>query len=203
MRLSDQKAYWEEQAAQRTIQLDGKWFSYGYLEKYRQLAHILNAYIDPSVKILEIGCGGGLTALRVCNSFRTMLNYTAIDLSEQFAGFAHHALGFDSACARSDALPFKDGSFDVIWMFDVFEHIPPELREETRAEIERVVSAKGGAICLNNPMHTSKHDQRYEWLVDDIDLLRIFPKWRIHQKITYEVEGTPSEFIMLAERGKC
>ena len=47
-------------------------------------------------------------------------------------------------------LPFGDGSFDVVTMFEVLEHIPAGTESEAFAEIARVL-APGGALVLTTP----------------------------------------------------
>ena len=57
----------------------------------------------------------------------------------------------DPVRLRSDRLPFRDGSFSVAVCLGLVEHLPPEVRRATVAELARVV-APGGvlAMVLNN-----------------------------------------------------
>lgn len=65
-----------------------------------------------------------------------------------------------SACASATALPFADGSFDVVGAFDVIEHCAPE--HVAVAELARVL-APGGRLLASVPAYTwawSDHDVR-------------------------------------------
>jgi len=54
----------------------------------------------------------------------------------------------EGVCASALALPFGDGTFDVVGAFDVVEHCDPET--DALAELARVV-APGGTLLLSVP----------------------------------------------------
>jgi SAM-dependent methyltransferase len=62
-------------------------------------------------------------------------------------------------CASALALPFRDGSFDVVGAFDVLEHCDPE--DLALAELARVL-APGGRLLLSVPA--------YQWAWTDHDV---------------------------------
>jgi ubiquinone/menaquinone biosynthesis C-methylase UbiE len=91
-------------------------------------------------RILDIGCGLGAYVRR----FR--------DLSEQVYGID---IAFDRVregaetlpnlmLASSDALPFPDGSFDVVFLNEVIEHVRDD--RATMAELARVLRPGGHAV---------------------------------------------------------
>jgi SAM-dependent methyltransferase len=63
------------------------------------------------------------------------------------------------ACASAEALPFRDGSFDIVGAFDVIEHCADEAR--ALAEIHRVL-ASGGRLLASVPA--------YQWAWSDHDV---------------------------------
>lgn len=62
-------------------------------------------------------------------------------------------------CASATALPFGDGTFDVVAAFDVIEHCPSE--SEAVAELARVL-APGGRLLVSVPA--------YQWAWSDHDV---------------------------------
>ncbi|HEX5861657.1 MAG TPA: class I SAM-dependent methyltransferase, partial [Nocardioides sp.] len=65
----------------------------------------------------------------------------------------------DGVCASALALPFRDGSFDVVGAFDVVEHCDPE--DRALAELARVL-VPGGRLLLSVPA--------YQWAWTDHDV---------------------------------
>ena len=74
---------------------------------------------------------------------------------------AHEAgvRNLDLARLRSDRLPFRDGSFELIACLGLLEHLPPSSRRATLRECARVL-APGGllALTLNNEASTFLRD---------------------------------------------
>jgi len=61
------------------------------------------------------------------------------------------AAGLDPVRLRSDRLPFREASFPVAVCLGLLEHLPPETRRATLAELARVVRPGGLlALVLNN-----------------------------------------------------
>jgi len=77
------------------------------------------------VRVLEVGCGGGILA----ESFaRAGSLITGVDLSEPSLRVARrhsrsNNLVIDFAAARGESLPFADSSFDVVVSADFLEHV--------------------------------------------------------------------------------
>ncbi len=116
-----------------------------YREKMRAIHRI--APDEPLDAILEIGGGqGGLTRLLYPKA-----TITNVDLDVSFARAPANRLPrMRFVGGDATRLPFADGSFDAVTMFDVLEHIPDHAR--AASEARRVVRA-GGVIMASSP-HT-------------------------------------------------
>jgi SAM-dependent methyltransferase len=61
------------------------------------------------------------------------------------------ARNVDPVRLRSDRLPFRDGSFDLAVCLGLLEHLPPDVRRQTMAELRRVLRPGGLlGVVLNN-----------------------------------------------------
>lgn len=90
--------------------------------------------------VLEVGCGTGLILRRVAAFARTA---RGVDLSPGMLAQAR-ARGLDVAEASATALPFPDGSFDVVCSFKVLPHV----REIDRALAEMARVARPGGVVI-------------------------------------------------------
>ena len=83
---------------------------------------------SPSMRILDVGCGGlGLRGLA------PELDITGVDLVAR-PGYPGPFFVADAAAG----LPFGDGEFDLAYCNSVIEHVAPERREAFAAELRRV-----------------------------------------------------------------
>jgi 2-polyprenyl-6-hydroxyphenyl methylase/3-demethylubiquinone-9 3-methyltransferase len=95
------------------------------------------------LQVLDLGCGGGLLAEEFA---RLGCAVMGVDPSEESldAARAHAArqgLAIGYQCARGEALPFADQSFDIVYCCDVLEHVT-DLRQVI-AETSRVLRPGG------------------------------------------------------------
>ncbi|MEM1368652.1 MAG: bifunctional 2-polyprenyl-6-hydroxyphenol methylase/3-demethylubiquinol 3-O-methyltransferase UbiG [Cyanobacteria bacterium P01_H01_bin.15] len=107
------------------------------------------AYFDRFVdawqgrRVLDVGCGGGYTCEFLAHRGAQV---TGLDLSTPCLAMAnHHAaqqkLSIDYRQGVGEALPFADGSFDVVICVDVLEHVADV--KQTCQEIFRVLRPAG------------------------------------------------------------
>jgi SAM-dependent methyltransferase len=121
-----------------------------------------HARLGPGVRVLECGCGpGGVLGAIVA----TGCGATGIDLSRRLLGAAGaRAPSCTWAQADVEALPFRDGAFDVVLCVGVLSY----LREDGRAiaELARVVRPGGAVvIALPNRLLVGKLLDPFYWLV--------------------------------------
>ncbi len=133
------------------------WTSYQQVEVYRQRAdHIAKLVADlcpAGGEALDLGCGDGLFSHLVATRGVTVtgldVELAAIEQARaQVAAqqYPHQPPTFIHSPAG--ALPFADGTFDVLFMLDVIEHLPNPLA--VLCEAQRVMKP-GGAMLITTP----------------------------------------------------
>ena len=147
------------------------------------------------LRALDVGCGGGLLAEEFA---RLGFAVTGVDPSARSldAARAHAAeagLSIEYRQASGEALPFGDGSFDVVYCCDVLEHVTDLAR--VIAESARVLKA-GGVYLYDTINRTSQ---------SKLILIKLFQEWgwtsfmppRLHD---WEMFIRPSELARLLEQ---
>jgi SAM-dependent methyltransferase len=95
---------------------------------------------------LDVGCQKG--ALTDAMEAQTQFTWTGIDPT--IAAPTRSENGLELLPATADRLPFEAGTFDVALFANVYEHVLPELREASLADIRRVLT-KGGYVVGQIP----------------------------------------------------
>lgn len=121
-----------------------------WLNKMRSLK------ISRDQKILEVGCGRGVTLDRISSQFKCKTY--GIDIAEEAIRDAKKESLFDHnlSVGSADKIPFTDNYFDVVVSFDVLEHVKNQ--ERVISEIVRVTK-KGGKILI----YTINRSQTLTW----------------------------------------
>ena len=92
-------------------------------------------------KVLDLGCGAGSVAKAVKRE-RPDLDVAACDVSRSALAIAEASPeGVAFRAAEAEKLPYGDGEFDVVWIFDVLEHV--EKPELVLREVARVLRPGG------------------------------------------------------------
>lgn len=120
------------------IEAESNQVAWGNLESNLEFLRRADVAAEPA-KILEIGCGKGamLNHLRGAGHAVTGIDIDAAALSH----CQESSPGISVVLACGDALPFADGSFDLVLSFDVFEHIKDSDRH--LAQVRRVLKPSG------------------------------------------------------------
>jgi SAM-dependent methyltransferase len=74
-------------------------------------------------RVLDVGCGGGSVAKAV-KAERPGLEVHGCDVSRSALDVARIVpAGVDFKVSTAEKLPYEDGCFDAVWIFDVLEHV--------------------------------------------------------------------------------
>jgi len=102
--------------------------------------------------VLDVGCGTGSFAIVAARRVGALGRVHAIDASSEMidraeakARRAGQQIGF--ARGLAEALPYPDGSFDVVTATFLLRHLPPQARRAPIAEMSRVTKP-GGRVLL-------------------------------------------------------
>lgn len=103
-------------------------------------------------RLLDVGCGTGRTLRQIALAHPT-LRLHGIDLSPWYLQIARELLGdaFEIAllAENAEALPFRDGHFDVVTSTYLFHELPHAVRRRVLAEAFRVLRP-GGLLVLED-----------------------------------------------------
>jgi SAM-dependent methyltransferase len=102
---------------------------------------------------LDLGAGVGRVSIRLASRVsRLACGDLAPGMLERLRRNAARAgvVGLDPVRLRSDRLPFREGSFPVAVCLGLLEHLPPEARRATLAELARVVRPGGLLVLVLN-----------------------------------------------------
>jgi 2-polyprenyl-3-methyl-5-hydroxy-6-metoxy-1,4-benzoquinol methylase len=141
----------------------------GYVENFRKYSSIFTKLFNSRAddiepfrgdgKLLEVGCAHGflLDHLRNRN-----WNVKGVEVSPMAAGYAADELGLDVYCGKLKQAGYAEGSFDVVLLLDVLEHLHKPF--ETLREIGRILTP-GGVLLVQCPWELTHWEEKAEaWL---------------------------------------
>lgn len=142
------------------------------VEKYRNLS---------GLKVLDVGCGYG--ALLAALSKKGAIP-TGIEINEEVIISAKNFIGANINIIRgnSEKLPFKNGAFDVVFLFDVIEHVKDPYK--SIEECKRVLKPNGILYVEFTPYYSLVGHHLYDIIKWPIHILPTsMIKWFIHKNI--------------------
>lgn len=113
------------------------------------LAAIVRAHLVRSTgRALDVGCQAG--ALMALMAEAGDLAWSGVD--PRFETPERSPAGHELLPGFAHTLPFADGTFDVVLFANVYEHLDPDLRDASLAEMRRVLAPDGILVGqLPNP----------------------------------------------------
>ncbi len=134
------------------------------------IAEFLRGRDTRTLKLLDVATGTGRLPTFVKDNW-PRLDVTVLDLSRPYLDIAMEALRkwsrVHAVQAPAEALPFPDGSFDVVTSVYLLHELPRKVRVQALREMARVVKP-GGLVVLVDSLQLGDRP-RYE------GLLRLFP----------------------------
>lgn len=155
------RAYYENEA----YVLDARGFA---LEEKNERLKVLLPFLRQAAAVLEIGCGAGV--MGDCHP-----NYTGVDISEVAVRLAR-GRGARVVAADVRCIPFPDRSFDLIFSYNVLEHIPDP--ERVLKEVDRLLTP-GGTAILKDAFNCEKTPNQWirQWKYCKLGLRRLYREW--------------------------
>ena len=120
---------------------------YHFIEILRLVEAAAERCEDGQPRILDHGCGGGLTGLYLTHlSYRHVYGVDVKSGSDRWNGFLKQRFGYESDryfVYEGRALPFDDAFFDLIFSQQVLEHVDPLSIEDYYVEEAQVLKVSG------------------------------------------------------------
>jgi ubiquinone/menaquinone biosynthesis C-methylase UbiE len=198
------RAHWEAQpCGTRQLPGDDRRRFFAELERERAewepyIPHFARFERGAGKRVLEVGVGAGTDFV---NWVRHGARATGLDLTEHGVALTRERLGLDGLCADlhvadAERLPFRDGSFDLVYSWGVLHHTP-----NTAGAIEEVRRVlKPGGVALVMIYHVRSWVALTLWLIHCAGRLRPWrsPRWAIYRYL--ESPGTKAYTVREARR---
>lgn len=127
--------------------------------QYVALANLQKLWDARHRSALDVGGGTGVMAQTLKTLFG-LERVASVDVEDRF----RPALAIETAVYDGTSLPFPDGSFDCIVLFNVLHHVPVSGRAALIRECRRV--AGRGPIYIKDHVSTGKTDDRRLTVLD-------------------------------------
>lgn len=115
-------------------------------KRYRKLYNFMRPRIKKGMRILDAGCAsGGFLDFLYGNNFR---NLYGLDVSRRYITIAKQKKLYEVKIGKVEAMPFKDGSMDLVLFDQTMEHLVNP--KKAIQEAKRVLS-ESGLLCVSVP----------------------------------------------------
>lgn len=119
-----------------------------------------------TIKILEIGCGGGRNLLAIKKEFKDQVELYGTDISQTSINYARKLKIGRFKKAEAQEVPFYE-KFDLILIIDLLEHLPNErVVVKTLAKARQYIKDSPGWLYLSVPIEQNPLSLTwfYHWL---------------------------------------
>ena len=198
------------EAAERRFRSEYDYAQWEYLRSPKAMGALARAGVALRGRVLDAGCGGGGTALSLAEEAGFAVG---LDLDARFRGtgtrLAQEKQVRGAAFVQGDGqrLPFRDGSFDVVFSHSVIEHVGSA--ESYLRECHRVLRP-GGVLYLSTAPFLSLAGAHLPRLRPPVPVhlllgrrraFRLFCFLARHAPWTLKERKEANTFIALAEQG--
>ncbi len=111
-------------------------------------------------KILELGCGkADITRLIATTGVGREVTATEVDQIQHSRNLQIDDLpNVNFFKAGSESIPFADESYDIVFMFKSFHHVPKNLMGTALKEVERILKP-GGMVYISEPIFAGSYNE--------------------------------------------
>ncbi|MCW8929493.1 MAG: class I SAM-dependent methyltransferase [Gammaproteobacteria bacterium] len=111
-------------------------------------------------KILELGCGDAVNSRLIATTGEgRKITAAEVDTIQHEKNLLINDLpNVDFIVSGSEKIPFGDNSFDVIFMFKSFHHVPKELMAQALDEVKRVLKP-AGFVYISEPIFSGEFNE--------------------------------------------
>ncbi len=136
-----------------TLKITGSDTEFFATAKLKTLARLFPDWVEKPIRFLDFGCGNGTLFKRV-RRFFPKAHYTGTDLSDAMVKEAQSIEGGKDAFFQMDSESWKQSTYDLIFIANVFHHVPHTEHQRILAEL-RPLLAQNGRIVLweHNPLN--------------------------------------------------
>lgn len=157
-----------------------------YLIKYDNM-HFLSEYIPKNSRVVDVGCGTGAFLSKLKTERDCIV--VGADIVEKVLKTGVNHFGINGVRTDCRELPFRDGHFDVVASFGLFEHF--KSYDKLLTEWTRILKPGGIHIC--------EVPNRYGLFGGSALRKKLYEKKHGEWKFGYEYRYSPSELKKIFE----